>query len=78
MHWGKNDMIERRLMNSCIEVHETVRQIKCLVDVFNHAKSDLDWMSRIVTRELNTFELAERRRHSVVYSLMWIAMLNVI
>ena len=25
---GKNDMIERRLMNQSIELHETMRQIK--------------------------------------------------
>ena len=63
--FGKNEMIERRLMNQSIEVHETIRQIKMCVDVFNHSLSSIDWMSSIVCRELNCFELAERKRHSV-------------
>ena len=33
--FGKNEMIERRLMNQSIEPHEWMRQIKNCVDVFN-------------------------------------------
>jgi hypothetical protein len=62
--FGKNEMIERRLMNQCIEVHETIRQIKMCVDVYDHNKSPIDWMSAIVCRELNSFEIADRKRHS--------------
>jgi len=41
----KLGMIERRLMMSEMQVHESVRQIKLAVDVFKHSVSDLNWFS---------------------------------
>ena len=60
----KLSIIEKRIMNSYIEVHEVIRQIKNALDVYNDTKSDLSWFSSIIIRELNQFELAERRRLS--------------
>ncbi len=62
---GKSDMIERRMMTGSMEVHESIRQVKQLVDTYNHKLSDIAWMSSIVVRELNMFELAERKRLSL-------------
>jgi hypothetical protein len=61
----KSDVIERRMMNESIEVHESIRQIKQLVDTYNHDKSSVEWAAAIVVRELNMFELAERKRLSL-------------
>ena len=63
-NFEKLSIIERRIMNDTIEIHESIRQIKVAVDVYNHNVSDLNWFSAIVVRELNMFELAERRRLS--------------
>ena len=63
-NFEKLSIIERRMMNDTIEVHESIRQTKVAVDVYNHNVSDLNWFSAIVVRELNMFELAERRRLS--------------
>ena len=63
-NFDKLSIIERRIMNDTIEIHESIRQIKVAVDVYNHNVSDLNWFAAIVVRELNMFELAERRRLS--------------
>ncbi len=63
-NFEKLSIIERRAMNDAIEVHESIRQIKVAVGVYNHNVSDLNWFAAIVVRELNMFELAERRRLS--------------
>ena len=63
-NFEKLSITERRMMNDTIEVHESIRQIKVAVDVCNHNVSDLNWFAAIVVRELNMFELAERRRLS--------------
>ena len=60
----KLSIIEKRIMNNSIEVHETIRQIKYALDSYNDTKSDLSWFSSVIIRELNQFELAERRRLS--------------
>ena len=62
---GKSDMIERRMMTGNIELHESVRQLKQLVDTFNQDLSPIDWAAAITVRELNMFELAERKRLSL-------------
>ena len=73
----KSEVIEKRLMNQCLELHESIRQIKHCVEVFKHHISHIDWMASIVVRELTSFELAERRRYSV-FLLRHIAKLNVV
>ena len=62
---SKSDVIERRVMTGSMEVHESIRQAKQLVDTYNHNLSDIDWAAAIVIRELNMFELAERKRLSL-------------
>ena len=61
----KSNVIERRMMNQNIEPHECIRQVKQLVDTFNHDKSPIEWAASIVVREINMFELAERKRLSL-------------
>jgi hypothetical protein len=51
-------------MNDTLQIHECIRMITAALDVFNEDVSDLNWFSSIIIRELNTFELAERRRLS--------------
>ena len=36
-------IIERRLMNGQIEVHESIRQIQMAVDVYKHEVTDVSW-----------------------------------
>ena len=60
----KLSIIEKRIMNNSIELHECIRQIKYALDSYNDTKSDLSWFSSVIIRELNQFELAERRRLS--------------
>ena len=60
----KLSVIEERLMKDTFQIHECVRMIKQAVDTYNEKLADLNWLSSIVIRELNTFELAERRRLS--------------
>ena len=63
-NFEKLSIMEKRMLNDAIEVHESIRQIKIAVDVYNHNVSDLNLFAAIVVRELNMFELAERRRLS--------------
>ena len=51
-----------RMMNNTIEVHESIRQIKMALDLYNHSCSDMVWYSQIIHRELVKFEMAERKR----------------
>ena len=60
----KLSIIEKRIMNNSIELHECIRQIKYALDSYNDTKSDLSWFSSVIIRELNQFELAEHRRLS--------------
>ena len=60
----KLTVIEERLMKDTFRIHECVRMIKQAIDTYKEQLADLNWMSSIVIRELNTFELAERRRLS--------------
>ena len=64
-------------MNGSIEVHESLRQIKMAVDLYNHYCSDLGWFSAIVHRELHKFELAERKRLRDSLELQLIAVEDV-
>jgi hypothetical protein len=73
----KSELIEKRLMNQTLELHECIGQIKHCVKVFKQDLSNLDWMASIIVRELNTFELAERQRYGVFLSRL-IAKLNVV
>ena len=50
------------MMNNTIEVHESIRQIKMALDLYNHSLSDMGWYSQIIHRELGKFEMAERKR----------------
>jgi hypothetical protein len=61
----KADVIERRLMTQNFEPHECIRQVKQLVDTFDHNMSPIEWAASIVVREINMFELAERKRLSL-------------
>ena len=61
---NKSTVIEERLMKDTFQIHECVRMIKQALDLYNEKLADLNWLSSIVIRELNTFELAERRRLS--------------
>ena len=58
----KLSIIEKRIMNNSIELHERIRQIKYALDSYNDTKSDFSWFGSVIIRELNQFELAERRR----------------
>ena len=60
----KLTVIEERLMKDTFQIHECVRMIKQAIDTYKEELADLNWLSSIVIRELNTFELAERRRLS--------------
>ena len=51
-------------MKDTFQIHECIRMIKQAVDTYNEDVADLSWLSSIVIRELNTLELAERRRLS--------------
>ena len=52
------------MMKDTFQVHECVRMIKTAIDTYNQDLADLNWLSAVIIRELNTFELAERRRLS--------------
>ena len=56
-------MIERRFMTQNIELHESMKQIKQLLDTYDHNLSSIQWMAQNLVRELNMFELAERGRY---------------
>lgn len=58
----KLTVIEERMMKDTFQVHECVRMIKTAIDTYNQDLADLNWLSAVIIRELNTFELAERRR----------------
>jgi hypothetical protein len=60
----KLTVIEERMMKDTFQVHECVRMIKTAIDTYNQDLADLNWLSAVIIRELNTFELAERRRLS--------------
>ena len=60
-------------MNSEIEVHESIRQIKIALDVYDHKRCGLKWFSNILHRELSRFEMAERKRLSYSIKLNLIA-----
>jgi hypothetical protein len=60
----KLTVIEERMMKDTFQVHECVRMIKTAIDTYNEDLADLNWLSAVIIRELNTFELAERRRLS--------------
>ena len=60
-------------MNSEIEVHESIRQIKIALDVYDHNRCGLKWFSNILHRELSRFEMAERKRLSYSIKLNLIA-----
>ena len=49
----KLSIIEKRIMNSSIEVHECIRQVKFALDAYSDTKSDLSWFSSIILRELS-------------------------
>ena len=57
-------VIEERMMKDTIQLHECVRMIKMAIDNYKEELADLNWLSAVVIRELNTLELAERRRLS--------------
>ena len=57
-------VIEETMMKDTFQVHECVRMIKTAIDTYNQDLADLNWLSAVIIRELNTFELAERRRLS--------------
>ena len=60
-------------MNSEIEVHESIRQIKIALDVYDHKRCGLKWFANILHRELSSFEMAERKRLSYSIKLNLIA-----
>ena len=60
----KLTVIEERVMKDTFQIHECVRMIKQAIDTYKEDRSDLNWLSSVIIRELNTFELAERRRLS--------------
>ena len=49
-------------MKSEFEVHETIRQVKMCLDVFDHNLSGVEWFANTWHRELTSFEMAERKR----------------
>ena len=51
-------------MNDTFQLHKCVRMIKTAIDTYKEDLADLNWLSAVVIRELNTLELAERRRLS--------------
>ena len=57
-------VVEERMMKDTIQLHECVRMIKMAIDNYKEELADLNWLSAVVIRELNTLELAERRRLS--------------
>lgn len=61
---NKLTVIEERMMKDTFQVHECVRMIKTAIDTYKEDLADLNWLSAVIIRELNTFELAERRRLS--------------
>ena len=60
----KLTVLEERMMKDTFQLHECVRMIKQAIDTYKEDRSDLNWVSSVTIRELNTFELAERRRLS--------------
>ena len=60
-------------MHSEMEVHETIRQVKMCLNVFDHNLSGLKWFSNIWHRELSRFEMAEGKRLSYSIKLNLIA-----
>ena len=61
------------MMKSEIKVHETMRQIKMVLDVYDHKRCGLKWFANILHRELSSFEMAERKRLSYSIKLNLIA-----
>ena len=64
-------------MKSEFEVHETIRQVKICLDVFDHNLSGVEWFANIWHRELMSFEMAERKRLSYGIQLKLITALQV-
>jgi hypothetical protein len=64
-------------MKSEFEVHETIRQVKIVLDVYDHNQSGVEWFANIWHRELMSFEMAERKRLSYSTKLKLITALQV-
>jgi hypothetical protein len=64
-------------MKSEFEVHETIRQVKIVLDVYDHNQSGVEWFANIWHRELMSFEMAERKRLSYGIQLKLITALQV-
>ena len=65
------------MMKSNFEVHETIRQVKMAMDLFDHNHSGVEWYANIWHRELTSFEMAERKRLSYSIKLKLITALQV-
>ena len=65
------------MMKSNFEVHETIRQVKMAMDLFDHNHSGVEWYANIWHRELMSFEMAERKRLSYSIKLKLITALQV-
>jgi hypothetical protein len=65
------------MMKSNFEVHETIRQVKIVLDVYDHNQSGVEWFANIWHRELMSFEMAERKRLSYGILLELITALQV-
>ena len=44
-NYEKLSIIERRIVNKHVELHETLRQIQTAVDVYKHGVADVSWFS---------------------------------
>ena len=64
-------------MKSEFEVHETIRQVKIVLDVYDHNQSGVEWFANIWHRELMSFEMAERKRLTYGIKLKLITALQV-
>ena len=64
-------------MKAEFEVHETIRQVKICLDVYDHNQSGVEWFANIWHRELMSFEMAERKRLSYGIQLQLITALQV-
>ncbi len=60
--WWKLSHIEDRLMRLNIKVHETLRQVETLVEVFDDKRSQMAWFTNKLGHELQDFVEAERLR----------------
>ena len=65
------------MMKSNFVVHETIRQVKICLDVYDHNQSGVEWFANIWHRELTSFEMAERKRLSYSIKLKLITALQV-